>query len=178
MRWLAMSKEASHVERIEAIAADACESLFADYGVRLERIVGNSEEPLAFLICAVIGFSGKHIRGTLVLASTQELLDRASPLRPLVQTRDWIGELANQLLGRAKNQLLRYGVEIYLNLPALLRGEHLAPVPRKALNPMRFQSERTGLGLWVEIELGANFHMSDTPNDGESGPPSGETLIF
>ena len=39
--------------------------------------------------------------------------------------RDWLGELSNQLLGRAKNRLLAYGSSFRLSPPTTLSGREL-----------------------------------------------------
>src|SRR5688572_21257649 len=91
----------------EELCADACRDLFSDYGVGLKK-VGLMDAPVStsFVVCAVIGFTGRGVRGTLLLATTDEPLGRSSPLGPAVKPGDWMGELSNQLLGRLKSKLL------------------------------------------------------------------------
>ena len=162
----------------EALTIPACRELFAQYGVQL-RQVSDEDAPRSpeFLVCAVISFSGRHLRGTLVLALTEELPSRSNPLSKGGGVRDWVGELSNQLLGRIKMELLCHGVEIYLHLPAVLRGEHLAPLPRKALNPLKFVADTGAVAIWIELEMAPGFKIGG--GDGvETGPRSGEALIF
>ena len=163
---------------LESITSRACRDLFATYGVEL-REVPETEQPVSpdFLVCAVISFSGRNLRGTLVLAMSDELPNKSNPLNKSVATRDWVGELANQLLGHVKLELLRYDVEIYLNLPAVLRGEHLAPLPRKALKPLKFVAAAGAVALWVEVEMAPGFQIGGA-DETNSGPRSGETLLF
>ena len=163
---------------LESISARACRDLFAQYGVQLRQI-GEDEQPLApdFLVCAVISFSGRHLRGTLVLAMSEDLPSESNPLRKSVATRDWVGELSNQLLGHVKRELLRHDIEIYLNLPAVLRGEHLAPLPRKALKPLKFLAPSGAVALWVEVEMSPGFQIGGA-GGANPGPLSGETLLF
>jgi CheY-specific phosphatase CheX len=139
-----------------------------------------------FLLCAVIGFSGKNVRGTLVLALTEELPMLSSPIGPMpanpatraITQRDWVGELANQLLGRVKIELLRCGVEIYLNLPAVLRGKHLAPLPRVELKPLKFTLGESVVALWVETEALPGFKIDGQHLDDQQGPAAGDALLF
>ena len=171
--------EVEHQRFFEALTVPACRDLFAQYGVLL-RQVGEQEQPRSpeFLVCSVISFSGRHLRGTLVLALTEELPTRSNPLGKGGAARDWVGELSNQLLGSIKIELLQHGVEIYLNLPAVLRGEHLAPLPRKALNPIKFVTDDGGaVAIWIELEIGPRFQISGA-GDTEPGARSGETLLF
>src|SRR5262249_12789054 len=125
-------------------------------------------EPVSpdFLLCSVIGFSGKDIRGTLVMALTDRLPGLSNPVQNQMRSaagdptnRDWVGELSNQLLGRVKIELLRCGVEIYLNLPAVLRGKHLAPLPRHELKPLKFSLQGGAIAVWIEVETRAGFKI-------------------
>ena len=110
-------------------------ALFADYNRPLTYTGTRSSESQSFVLSGVIGFAGRDMRGMLLLAMTSELLEELSPSTAFM--RDWIAELSNQLLGRFKNQLLRYGTEIYGTTPSVLRGELLTPLqPRGARRPL------------------------------------------
>src|SRR4030095_1236237 len=91
----------------------SCE-LFAAYQLHVEpRPLADFPPPEELALCGVMGFGGKQMRGALVLATTREPLERTNP-GGLTSQRDWICELANQLMGRVKNRLLAVGVEILL----------------------------------------------------------------
>src|SRR5512138_690170 len=103
----------------EQVTAAACEGLFGRYGVPVHR-ADESANPISpeFFLCSVIGFTGRDVRGTLVLALTEELSGLSNPIAGTspgaterVIQRDWVGELSNQLLGQIKLELLRRGVE-------------------------------------------------------------------
>src|SRR4051794_34179371 len=101
-----MSADVDPQKVFEQVAAAACEELFAQCGLPVRR-ASQAEAPVSpdFLMCSVIGFSGRDVRGTLVMALTEELPDRSNPLpfpNAPAQRRDWVGELSNQLLGRVK----------------------------------------------------------------------------
>src|SRR5947209_6871369 len=121
-----MVPAADHQQRMfDNIGSDACERLFGDYGVKLTR----EPEPVAaqspdFPYFSVLGFWGQKIRGSVVLAATSEVLEDSNPLQQA--RRDWMGELANQLFGRMKLELGRREVQVSANIPAVMRGEHLA----------------------------------------------------
>src|SRR3954447_20163507 len=103
-----MSADNDPQKLFEQLAAAACQELFAQYGLTVRRAT-QSDAPVSpeFMMCSVIGFSGRHLRGALVLALTEELPDRSSPLPAAPgRRRDWVGELSNQLLGRVKIELL------------------------------------------------------------------------
>lgn len=165
---------------IQDTATQACEALFADYGVNLQRFVpaAPSVKGTSFDAFGVIGFSGRVVRGTMVLAITAAPLSKSNPLAGAGNARDWLAELTNQLLGRIKIQLLRHQVEIYMRLPAVLGGEHLARVPAEALNPPRFTAENGVVGVWVEIDAESGVHVLETPTVRDTGLATGETIFF
>jgi hypothetical protein len=159
----------------DAAAAEAVPELFSTYGIELARIEQEVRPPISFVTCGVIGFSGPVVRGALVVALTGGLAEKTNPVGVSGNLRDWVGELANQLLGRIKLALLDHGVDIYLNLPAVLKGEHLAPIPRRIVQPMAFAASEGVVGVWLEIE----------DRDGAPGEPagadrarSGEAILF
>jgi len=163
----------------EQVAATACQELLAEYGVAACRC-GDQDEPLSpdFLVCSVISFSGRDVRGTLVLALTADVPARSNPVQNPRGHADWVGELSNQLLGRMKMDLLRRGVEIYVHLPAVLRGQHLAPLPRVELKPIKCTSGGGAVAVWIEIETSPGFKVGQPVSEGAVGAGTGETLIF
>jgi CheY-specific phosphatase CheX len=169
----------------EMVAARACQELFGRYGVAVQK-AEESAAPVSpdFLFCSVIGFTGRDVRGSLVLALTEELSGLSNPVSGTsipsdrVTQRDWVGELSNQLLGRIKIELLRCGVEIYLNLPAVLLGQHLAPLPRAQLKPLKFSLSNGAAAVWIEIEARPGFKIDAGKAAAEHGPSAGDTLLF
>ena len=180
-----MRQELEFRRFFEQLAAAACKDLFAGYGVTVRR-ADESENPISpeFFLCSIIGFTGRDVRGTLVLALTEELSGLSNPVAGtnpsatdrLIQ-RDWVGELSNQLLGQIKIELLRRDVEIYVNLPAVLQGQHLAPLPRSQLKPLKFTLADGAAAVWIELETREGFKIEAATREGE-GPAPGDTLLF
>jgi len=153
----------------------AVPELFTTYGIELRSIDQAVRPPISFVTCGVIGFSGPVVRGALVVALTGGLAEKTNPMGVAGNPRDWVGELANQLLGRIKLALLDHGVEIYLNLPAVLKGEHLAPIPRREVQPLVFASTEGVIGVWLEIE--EREGARGAPPSGDRAK-SGEAIFF
>jgi len=181
-----MEQDLEFQHYFEQVTTAACEDLFSRYGVPVRR-APDEQAPVSpdFFLCSVIGFTGRDLRGTLVLALTEELSGLSNPLSGAAAgapadkrtQRDWVGELSNQLLGRIKLDLLRSGVEIYLNLPALLLGQHLAPLPRTELKPLKFTLAKGAAAVWVELETRPGFKIDTTQRD-DQGPAAGDALLF
>jgi hypothetical protein len=163
------------VALLEQIAGAACTSLFEAYGVDLQRMSGPEPTPTApapILYSGIVGFGSPGIRGACILAASEKPILQSNPVDGSL--RDWIAELANQLVGRIKNKLLAHGTEVYVTTPVVLRGEHLAPMPRRELPPLSFKTDGGSVFVWIELETAADFVL---------GPPStavaeGEAVLF
>jgi CheY-specific phosphatase CheX len=177
-----MNTELEVQQLFEQVASKACEDLFGRYGVAVRR-AADEDDPVSpdFLVCSVIGFTGRDLRGTLILALTEDLSGLSNPVagpaNPMAQ-RDWVGELSNQLLGRIKLDLLRWGLEISLNLPALLLGRHLAPLPRAQLKPLKFTLAKGAAAVWVEVEARPGLKLEAPQDLEDQGPEAGDALLF
>src|SRR5262245_21945203 len=133
----------------DVVAASTLE-LFAAYGVELYTPQDPDREA-AVAFAAVIGFTGEALRGTLLLAPECAVLERTQQVAGS-SNRDWVGELANQLLGRVKNHLLRYGVEIHVTIPLVLRGERIAPSARGEIVPHVYDAAPGDVRVWFDFE--------------------------
>jgi CheY-specific phosphatase CheX len=169
---------------LKDVTTAACADLFGRNGLAV-RPADETDDPVSpeFFLCSVIGFSGRDLRGTLVLALTEELSGQSNPLVRAARTtdreigRDWVGELSNQLLGQIKIALLRYGIEIYVNLPAVLHGQHLAPLPRARLKPLKFTVANGAAAVWLEVETRPGLKIEAVASADE-GPAPGDALLF
>jgi CheY-specific phosphatase CheX len=139
------------------LAASACAELFDAYGVKLERSPAVWNESEERRLCGVIGFVGRRVRGTCLLAANYEPLEESCP--PEGRVRDWIGELANQLLGRLKSKLLTRGLEVALTTPIVIAGVKLEPLPRGNLEPIVFRATKGNVLVWVEVEAEAGLEI-------------------
>lgn len=161
---------------VDSLAVRGTEELFAAYGVdlaRQDRPVVDANDEVAF--AGVIGFTGPSMRGTLVLAPTRSLLARSHLGSPCA-LRDWVGELANQLIGRVKNQLRLYAVEIYVTTPAVVKGQCLAPVPRGDATGYCFHGSPGAVSVWLDVEIADGIAL--VKKDIQTGPTEGDTIIF
>jgi hypothetical protein len=155
------------------VAFDAGMALFLAYDVSLEPadLEGYHNMPELTLL-SVIGFSGRGIGGSLVLGSTGEPLRRSNPSQST--DRDWIAELANQLLGRIKNRVMRSGIEFYAMPPSVVSGHHLVPVTSQPdFRPWLFATRGGIVCLWIEVSAGPELELdqrllaADIPNEGD-----------
>ena len=157
---------------IQQIAACSCTKLFDSYGVALERVDPEAIPVLPVILSGLVGFSGPGIRGATILAASEKPIASSNPVDGSLG--DWIAELANQLVGRIKNQLLLRGADLYVTTPIVLPGDHIAPMRRPDITPLVFAADGGSVYVWIELETHADFVLG-TPSEVVS---EGEALLF
>lgn len=127
--------------RINAMLVECATALLQAFGtpVRYDP-AGEAKHPPEDGMLAVVGFAGPALRGSLVVGANRGLLELSYPMpHPATKVaataeegtlstdrlQDWLGELANQLLGRLKSRLLAHGIAIQLGTPTTVSGLEL-----------------------------------------------------
>ncbi len=162
---------------IGSLGSSACVELFDAYGVELgpaRLLEADFGRVGARVMSGVIGFVGKNVRGSCLLASNDAPLEASCP--PGGQLRDWVGELANQLVGRLKRKLLARGVTVALTTPIVFSGVRVEPLPRGRLEPTVFSSDHGSVMVWVEVEVDQAFSLGAEP--AHEDPGEGALLLF
>jgi hypothetical protein len=168
---------ATNKQILDRAVAENCFKLFADYELKIRaREPGDALNVERFLMCGIIGFTSKKMRGVLALATTKEPLELTN--HTTTTHRDWICELANQLLGRVKNQMLLRGVEIVPSTPIALRGDHLSPVTQQGLVSELFTAERGLVCVWMDCEFDDDFVLPEAGECATPPVPEGDLLLF
>jgi CheY-specific phosphatase CheX len=142
---------------LSSLLAEACVELFSSYEVALthqEQLTDSNEAN--FNLIALIGLSEEFFRASLTICASPKLLKTSFPASEeeisQVDIQDWLGELANQLAGRIKNKVLRYGRKLDLGIPISIQGTHLkVDLPKSSIiSKHQFISEHKEL---VELSL-------------------------
>ena len=157
---------------IQALAGAACTELMQAYGVQLNPTLGWGESD-EVMFSGVMGFVGDKVRGTCLLAAPQGTVEAAAPKN--AGARDWVGELANQLVGRLKAKLMARGATIALSTPVVLRGVRLSPLPRTDVEPVVFESTAGKVLVWLEVEIEDGFLLGE---ERALKASEGELLVF
>jgi CheY-specific phosphatase CheX len=168
----AKSINSTVVSLLSELASHSCTSLFEAYGVSLRSIDSAALPSRPITLSAVVGFGGRGIQGTCVLAASDEPIEQTNQVD--VPLREWVAELGNQLVGRIRNRLLSVGVEVYASTPVVLRSEHLAPLPRRDLLPIAFASPTGEVFVWIDLETSPDFQFG-TPAEALG---EGEEIVF
>lgn len=143
--------------RIASMASEVCIALFDAYGVEVNPTADTWRNPDQRMLSGIIGFVGDGIRGSCMLAGHDGPILQSCPTGG--SSRDWIGELTNQLAGRLKAKLLRFGVEVALSTPIALSGVSVHPLPRNSLEPVYFACPAGMLLVWVEVDAEPEFSL-------------------
>jgi len=131
---------------VAEMTGNCCVELFAAYGVTLNSSVADFIASDEVLLSGVIGFVGPELRGTCLLVANRSPIELSSPQKK--HTRDWVGELTNQL----------------------------RPMPRRELSPRVFSSESGSIMIWVEVEAEPGFALGPATLDATSS--EGDVLVF
>jgi hypothetical protein len=97
--------------------------LFASYGLRFFVAQAGTDAAVASPpvgLLGVCGFGGPSLTGHVILGASDGTLSRSNSTRS--SRDDWMAELANQFLGRIKNQLLRSGIHVQRVPPVVIKG--------------------------------------------------------
>ena len=161
--------------QIADLTGECCVELFAAYGVALNSHAAEFIVSEEILLSGVIGFVGPTLRGTCLLVGNRSPIELSSPQKE--HTRDWVGELTNQLVGRFKNALLRYGVEIAIAIPVVLTAAQLTPLPQTQSDPIRLDVGGGSFAIWLEVEASPDLTLAD-PGPESMIAAEGEAMLF
>lgn len=101
------------------------------------------------MVAGIIGFTESRFGGFVAIQTFPHVVSKILPeeIRGGITERviaDWMGELSNQLLGRTKNKMLRYGVAFQMSPPTAVSGLMLNIAPHEP-----------GSRAWMEVETSA-----------------------
>ena len=159
--------------------------LLAELGAKAEPAEGERQLPAAAEgIAAFSGFGNNELRGSFTLVGPTRLFSRLHPLPPTVTPRDladWACELVNESVGRFRNRLLAYGVNLALGVPqsALADNLRLASSLQPARSPIAFAIDGMVLEGWLELEIEPSFRLAQSPvAEGAEALLEGSVVLF
>jgi len=171
--------------RLAEILSQCTSELLAELGARPERANEAPKPPPGREgIAAFSGFGNNELRGSFTLVGPCELFSRLHPLPTTVTPRDltdWACELVNQSVGRFRNRLLAYGVNVALSVPqsALAEQLRLSSSLRPAPTPITFAIDDMVLEGWLELEMESGFRLAESPSNLEDAAiREGSIVLF
>lgn len=147
-----LTRRAADFVEIESYVITCVGDLFDAYGMPVEHASGGVAELAGPSVMAVIGYASDRVRGALLLLTSPTVVMALRPPEAVMRAvvpedvlRDVLGEFANMLLGRVKNQLLRHALSPFLSTPTTIFGADL-----------KLPAPTSGMSVW---------HTFSTPSD-------------
>ena len=184
--------------QLERLAESSVIQLFAAWKLTLVRDTTSlpkpSETAADQLVGGLLKLDCDALRGTLLIVASFELIAQCRPNGATSRTlspksssdwlivRDWSAELANQLLGRIRNQLCRHGIALRSGTPAPVSGHGaVVSIQRSVREPLRFLaagSSARDVRLWLDVEKGSEFDRQIALPACDGIPNEGQIVIF
>jgi CheY-specific phosphatase CheX len=168
--------------KLDEVLRDCAVALFDAYGIRAGFQGAIESPPQDTELAGSIGLVGAGISGSILVATTAAVLRATGQTDGSREsTCDWVGELANQLAGRLKNQLLRYGVELNVSTPVVIEGKALQVrgARRSSTRFFRLESDHGCIAVGIDMKsapgLELNLAMDPEP---EADTVEGDLLLF
>lgn len=161
--------------------AEATTLLFSSFGLVLDS--GEATPDTSFQLVAVIGFTGDQVRGTLGVTVSPEVLTKAfatfgqsDPDQRLLN--DFVGEIANQLLGRVKNYWIPSGLDVQITTPIVLRGVSLTicGTEHPTFYERSWVMEGSLVSVWVDAQPAEGLILQ--PPTEQQAIQQGEVVLF
>jgi len=167
---------------IRDVTTSCTVALFEAYGVDLRPCAGCTVNDEANVIAA-IGFAGDELRGALAISMSMDVVRASNTIAESPtpdQSRDWTGELANQILGRVKNRLLRFGAHVGMGTPLVFSGTRFIVHSSKQAPNLRiaFTSEHGPVEVWIDAVFAPDTLLVESADDGGTAEEEGTLLFF
>lgn len=177
----------SHFEEFERVLAESAEEMFAAYEKECAH-AGQCDAPAPSdqdMVMASIGFGSDHARGNLSILAPRPVVEALQPseLEAEADTAvcDVLGEFANMLVGRLKNQFLPRGVQIMLGMPTtgLAREVRLKSADGASCAWHKFELEAGGVFMRLDVSFDEDFELGEESHV-EQGPvgAEGDMMLF
>jgi hypothetical protein len=133
---------------------------------------------------SVLGATGPSVALSSMLRIDKELLIQLHPLGSSAisdaDLADWCRELNNQLVGRMKNKLLRYGIILALGLPVLLTGTDVTCVtaPDSTVSEQALQTSHGSIALTLETLVDPGLKFNEEPSLADGMLLEGAVALF
>jgi CheY-specific phosphatase CheX len=182
-----MVERAQTFGEIQDYLVTSARALFEAYGMEVEYSSGGSAEIDGPAVMAVIGFADVGVRGTLLLLTPRDIVDaltppevRASGVAAEDSLRDVLGEFANMLLGRIKNQLVTRDIAPLLTTPTTVYGDDLKlPAPTSGMSAWHtFAGAMGNIFVRFDATVGAEFALAPVGEGKPTPIAEGEMLLF
>lgn len=169
------------------LLVDALTDLLAEYGSPIMGEIRSGEVRLEStpMVAGIIGFTEARFGGFVAIQTSPAVVSSIVPaeIRAGATERvvaDWIAELSNQLLGRTKNKMLRYGVSFQMSPPTAVSGLRLNISPQEA-NPcawMQVETRHGTLEVLVDFRCEQEIRLDESDDSEHVAASEGDMMLF
>lgn len=166
--------------------SEAMVELARHYRLEVQRsaIASDPIELVGHQVAGIIGFAGPGFGGTLAIRAPSMVVRSCLPIAvrdpDITVLGDWIAELANQLVGRTKNKLIRYRTTFQITPPTYAIADELLVLgcDRARTSWISFSTNVGALLVMVELHASADFALMPAEPEGVVAHAEGELLLF
>lgn len=162
-------------EALSEIVSECVVKVFEAYETDLA--LAETEDP-GHEVVAVIGYAADEVRGGLALGISKTLAEKTMPT-PDTPLYDWAGELANQILGRVRNKMLSYRVDIQISTPVVLHGlgVQVSPPGHQGVKIASYRAGEEMVQVLLEARFEEGYELPEKSED-DGAVDEGEMLLF
>lgn len=174
-------------EVVESLFEQAGTEVLSPAGLSLDSVIleasACTKQVVGDSVLSVLSAAGNGIKLLSSINANFSTLEALYPLgkNPTAdELRDWCGELNNQLVGAAKNQMLAYDCKVMMGLPTLIQGENLASIGSSdaCISKRVFLSPEGEVITYLSTMIDPAFEIMDTPDESLTGLTEGGELSF
>jgi hypothetical protein len=183
----AIAERAQAFAEIQEYVVKGSREVFAAYGMPVEYSPVGALDIRGPAVMAIIGYASGNMRGALLIVTSREVVCALQPeeVRATFDSseeslRDVLGEFANMLAGRVKNQLLSRKIAPFLSTPTTVFGDRLQlPVPTSGMSAWHnFAGASGSIFVRFDATFEAEFALASPPDPNAAPLAEGEMVIF
>ena len=167
---------------VRSLVVEAAEEFFKSVGVVKivnlgEGSSGSVDKNLAVL-SSMLRFSGEKIKAALIVAATNPQREYKKDLN-IDDHTDWIGEIANQIVGNLKRILHSYGVECNMGTPVVMSGQGAQVVSSdQVYRHLKFSVDGHILRISFNAQVSADVKFETRNEEIKDQLSGGDTFLF
>jgi chemotaxis protein CheX len=149
------------------------------------QIDGKLSEEGGDMFSASLGFAGM-MQGALIVCARANALSATNPQRTMAPSisvadnADWVGEIANQIVGGLKREVSRYGGSFNLATPTVVHGKDLSVGSQSKGKVFALLFEAKGLQwkVYFSCEIAEGLSFDKPRADASVDSQGGDSFLF
>jgi CheY-specific phosphatase CheX len=179
----------SSSDRVLPLVLEAAEDFIKSVGITdMSRL--DADSPVAFdkdsdVLSSMLGFSGSKIKAALVVESTHGGIAATNPQREyktdldLTDHTDWIGEIANQIVGNLKRIFRSYGVDFTMGTPVVMTGRNVHILSNSHVyRALVFALNKHHMKISISVQLADDVNLESRNEELKDEVSGGDAFLF